>query len=94
MPHWHPRRTQIEQRMLPDEFSLNPLFARKGEEAVPRFRMRDQGMLPETAYQIVHDEIALDGNARLNLATFVTTWMEPSAERLYASSFHLPLCLI
>lgn len=86
MPHWHPRRTQIEQRMLPDEFSLNPLFARKGEEAVPRFRMRDQGMLPETAYQIVHDEIALDGNARLNLATFVTTWMEPSAERLYAES--------
>ena len=26
----------------------------------------------------------LDGNARLNLATFVTTWMEPQAERLMA----------
>jgi glutamate decarboxylase len=26
----------------------------------------------------------LDGNARLNLATFVTTWMEPEAERLMA----------
>jgi glutamate decarboxylase len=86
MPHWHPRRTQIEQGMLSNEFSINPLFARKGEEAVPRFQMRDQGMLPETAYQIVHDEIALDGNARLNLATFVTTWMEPSAERLYVES--------
>lgn len=86
MPHLHPRRSQIEQRMLPDEFSINPLFARKGEETVPRFRMRDHGVLPETAYQIVHDEIALDGNARLNLATFVTTWMEPSAERLYAES--------
>ena len=24
----------------------------------------------------------LDGNARLNLATFVTTWMEPQADRL------------
>src|ERR1051326_4547979 len=24
----------------------------------------------------------LDGNARLNLATFVTTWMEPQARRL------------
>lgn len=86
MPHLHLRRSQIEQRMLPDEFSINPLFARKGEETVPRFRLRDHGMLPETAYQIVHDEIALDGNARLNLATFVTTWMEPSAERLYAES--------
>ena len=26
----------------------------------------------------------LDGNARLNLATFVTTWMEPEAEKLMA----------
>jgi glutamate decarboxylase len=26
----------------------------------------------------------LDGNARLNLATFVTTWMEPQATRLMA----------
>lgn len=48
--------------------------------------MSDEGMLPETAYQIVHDEIALDGNARLNLATFVSTWMEPAAEQLYAKS--------
>ena len=31
------------------------------------------------AYQIVHDELMLDGNARTNLATFVTTWMEPQA---------------
>ena len=29
----------------------------------------------------------LDGNARLNLATFVTTWMEPQAEKLMAESF-------
>ncbi|GEO24525.1 glutamate decarboxylase [Alicyclobacillus acidoterrestris] len=43
-------------------------------------------MLPETAYQIIHDELALDGNARLNLATFVTTWMEPAANRLYTES--------
>lgn len=54
---------------------------------IPRLRISDQGMLPETAYQIIHDEIALDGNARLNLATFVTTWMEPDAKRLYGESF-------
>ena len=29
----------------------------------------------------------LDGNARLNLATFVTTWMEPQAEKLMAECF-------
>ena len=31
------------------------------------------------ADQVVHDELMLDGNARLNLATFVTTWVEPAA---------------
>ncbi|MGB9680114.1 MAG: glutamate decarboxylase [Minisyncoccia bacterium] len=70
-------------KSLPDEISINPIFARGGEESVPRFKLREKGMLPETAYQIVHDEIGLDGNARLNLATFVTTWMEPEADKLY-----------
>ncbi|WP_195783120.1 glutamate decarboxylase [Priestia megaterium] len=84
MPQWHPHR---EQKNLPDEFPVNPLFSRQGEVTIPRLRIGDQGMLPETAYQIIHDEIALDGNARLNLATFVTTWMEPDAKRLYGESF-------
>jgi glutamate decarboxylase len=39
-------------------------------------------MAPEVAAQIVRDELMLDGNARLNLATFVTTWAEPQAELL------------
>ena len=41
-------------------------------------------MAPDVAYQIIHDELMLDGNARMNLATFVTTWMEPQAEKLMA----------
>ena len=40
----------------------------------------------DVAYQLVHDELLLDGSARLNLATFVTTWMEPQAARLMAES--------
>jgi glutamate decarboxylase len=44
-------------------------------------------MLPETAYQIVHDESMLDGNARLNLATFVSTWMDERADKLYAEAY-------
>ena len=44
-------------------------------------------MDPDTAYQVVQDELMLDGNARLNLATFVTTWMEPQAEALMTATF-------
>ncbi|MEU0653454.1 glutamate decarboxylase [Streptomyces albogriseolus] len=53
-------------------------------EAPPRHRLPDGPMAPSTAYQLVHDELMLDGNARLNLATFVTTWMEPEAGLLMA----------
>jgi glutamate decarboxylase len=44
-------------------------------------------MAPDSVYNIIHDELMLDGNARLNLATFVTTWMEPEAERLMTEAF-------
>jgi glutamate decarboxylase len=37
-------------------------------------------MAPDVAYQVIHDELMLDGNARMNVATFVSTWMEPQAE--------------
>ncbi len=39
-------------------------------------------MPAEVAYQVIHDELLLDGSSRLNLATFVSTWMEPAAARL------------
>ncbi|MFF1476583.1 glutamate decarboxylase [Streptomyces sp. NPDC058301] len=52
--------------------------------APPRHRLPDRPLAPSTAYQIVHDELMLDGNSRLNLATFVTTWMEPQAGVLMA----------
>ena len=45
------------------------------------------GLEARAAYLAVHDELMLDGNARMNLATFVTTWMEPEAEQLMAEAF-------
>lgn len=42
---------------------------------VPALRMPDESMDPEAAYRFIHDELMLDGSSRLNLATFVTTWM-------------------
>ena len=73
---------------VPDSMTVNPLFARRAEDlSVPRYVLPAESMLPETAYQIVHDEAMLDGNSRLNLATFVGTWMETEASTLYAETF-------
>ena len=66
--------------------SVNPLLDGEGK-SVPKHRLPDGPMAPDMAYQIVHDELMLDGNARLNLATFVTTHMEPEAEKLMAETF-------
>src|SRR5215212_4793917 len=48
---------------------------------VPALRMPDESMNPDAAYRFIHDELMLDGSSRLNLATFVTTWMDPQAEK-------------
>ncbi len=55
-------------------------------ESVPKFKMPEEGMPARAAYQIIHDELNLDGNPSLNLASFVTTWMEPEADRLIQES--------
>jgi glutamate decarboxylase len=69
--------------------SVNPFYGQANPvggmtEAPPRHRLPDGPLPPMTAYQLVHDELMLDGNSRLNLATFVTTWMEPQAGVLMA----------
>jgi glutamate decarboxylase len=69
------------------DLDINPMYVRAPESSVPRDRLAEHGMLPDTALQVVRDELILDGNARLNLATFVTTWMEPQAELLMAECF-------
>ena len=45
--------------------------------SLPRNEIREHGMGGEIAYDLVSNELLLDGSARLNLATFVTTKMPP-----------------
>src|SRR6476619_1946903 len=74
-------------RRAPEDLTIVPRFTRAGMLEVPKDRIPDTEMLPQTAYQIAMDEVMLDGNARFNLATFVTTWMDEEADRLYAATF-------
>jgi len=52
------------------------------EKGIPKYEFPKKGMSPRAAYQLVHDELSLDGNPFLNLASFVNTWMEPEADKL------------
>ena len=44
---------------------------------VPKYKFPRDETLPRDAFQLVADELILDGNARQNLATFCQTWEEP-----------------
>ena len=49
---------------------------------IPEHEIPPEPMPARAAYQLIHDELNLDGNPSLNLASFVTTWMEPEAQAL------------
>ncbi len=84
MIHKHVKLSKIKD----SEKVLMPTYAsRELNTKVPKYEMPKTSMLPKTAYNIVHDELMLDGNSRLNLATFVTTWMEPEARQLMSETF-------
>lgn len=82
MPHFpRPEDTPVTR------VSVNPGVFDEEWLTVPVDKIPQHGIPGEAAYQIVHDEAMLDGNARLNLATFVTTWMDDYADRIYAQSY-------
>jgi glutamate decarboxylase len=56
------------------------------DSLMPRHRCPDEGMDADAAYDLITSQLLLDGNARLNLATFVTTWMPKVATQLMADT--------
>jgi glutamate decarboxylase len=62
---------------------LTPTYGgRYFTDEVPAHEIPAGSMPARAAYQLIHDELNLDGNPALNLASFVTTWMEPEAQQL------------
>ncbi len=49
---------------------------------MPKYRFPEEERNPRHVYQVVHDELMLDGNSRQNLATFCSTWIEPEVYQL------------
>ena len=83
MVHRHVKREDPEASS-----AVAPAYTQRLDlEPIPKFEMPEHGARPEAAYRLIHDELLLDGSSRLNLATFVTTWMEPEADRLMAETF-------
>ncbi|KAJ3672842.1 hypothetical protein LUZ60_006216 [Juncus effusus] len=85
-----PQQTMVLSKTASEsDVSIHSTFAsRYVRTSLPRFRMPENSIPKEAAYQIINDELMLDGNPRLNLASFVTTWMEPECDKLMMSSIN------
>ena len=57
-------------------------------EGIPETKFPEQGMSAQSAHYLIEEEVALDGDPWRNLATFVTTWMEPEAQGIIAQNLH------
>ena len=74
-------KNTVRDALLDDIYAASDL-----SHALPKYRLPLSEQNPRHAYTLVHDELMMDGNARQNLATFCTTWMEPEARTLMAES--------
>jgi glutamate decarboxylase len=61
---------KVDETQGTAELSINPVYC-QDVPPVPRHQIPSHPMPPDTALQLIKDELILDGNARLNLATFV-----------------------
>jgi len=57
-------------------------------EPPPDNKLPEHGMTAVDAMRLIGEELVLDGIPQRNLATFVTTWMEPEAQRVIAENLH------
>jgi glutamate decarboxylase len=73
------------------EFTTSIYGSRVMAQPLPKYRLPEGSLPGATAYQLVHDQLNLDMKPDKNLASFVTTWMEPEADRLMQESMRFNL---
>ncbi|KAI1330780.1 glutamate decarboxylase [Xylariaceae sp. FL0255] len=80
---------KVQLQLSPDEneFTTSVYGSKFAAEDLPKHEMPEGEMPREVAYRMIKDELSLDGNPMLNLASFVTTYMEDEAEKLMTESF-------
>jgi glutamate decarboxylase len=57
------------------EFTTSVYGSRFASADLPKHEMPEKEMPKEVAYKLIKDDLSLDGNPMLNLASFVTTYM-------------------
>ncbi|KAK0933310.1 hypothetical protein LTR29_015108 [Friedmanniomyces endolithicus] len=70
-----------------DQFTASVYGSHYAAMDLPKHEMPEEMMPKEVAYRMIKDDLTLDGTPTLNLASFVTTYMEEEAEKLMVDAF-------
>lgn len=70
-----------------DQYSASVYGSKFAAKDLPKHEMPEQEMPKDIAYRMIKDDLTLDGTPTLNLASFVTTYMEDEAEKLMHDAF-------
>ncbi|KAG0144877.1 hypothetical protein CROQUDRAFT_94550 [Cronartium quercuum f. sp. fusiforme G11] len=76
--HKHQKLTERENR----HNISTPYGSRYSVQEVPKYKLPHKGVDADAAYQIIHDDLELDGRESANLASFVHTWAPSQATKL------------
>ena len=83
---YNPKNETRKSEVLP--FNSYTYAGRWVTDEVSKNKFPEKSMESRAAYQLIHDEMNLDGNPALNLASFVTTWMEDEAQKIIMESLN------
>ncbi len=70
-------RDDILDNLVDDVYASSDLSI-----SMPKYKMPERQQEPRHAFQVVHDELMLDGNSRQNLATFCQTWVDEEVHKI------------
>jgi glutamate decarboxylase len=73
---------------MPDRERETSLAERYFTQPAPTRELPTHSRDPRAALALVESEMLLDGDPAKNLATFVTTWMEPEAREVIVNNLH------
>ncbi len=71
-----------------DEQTVSVYGSRFASQELPAHEMPEEEMPKEIAYRMIKDDLSLDGNPMLNLASFVTTYMASTLDRTQICQYY------
>lgn len=78
-----PAHSRLDPQSIHDQAVSSTVYGSTAARLpIPRFELGEEEMPARNAARFIHDELLLDGTPALNLASFVTTFMEPEVEAL------------